>query len=86
MRNPGVHGILTVDGKVTREDDGYTCAHCNGMVMVKPKQRPEDIGGWCRLCAKAICPRCAGKGRCDPFERKLDALEGSRRARASYGI
>jgi hypothetical protein len=27
------------------------------------------------MCAKPVCERCSGAGKCDPFEEKLARLE-----------
>lgn len=84
MRNP--HGLLITsgpDGVV--ETDTYVCGHCNGIVLVKPKQRPEDIGGMCKQCMAMTCPACTAQGSCTPFERQLERMEASYHARRSYG-
>jgi len=63
--DPGVtHG--------TQEWDTITCQHCNKMVRLKTK---DDLGGFCRLCMKAICGPCADQGQCTPFEKKLEEYE-----------
>ena len=72
------------DGKVT-EGETFTCAHCQRLTMVGPKQRPEDLGGFCGVCAKLICKHCVGKG-CDPFEEKLRRHYARQDALRSYGF
>jgi hypothetical protein len=62
------------------EFDTLTCEHCNVIVRVK-----TDPGGFCRVCMRAICGRCADFGKCTPFEKKLDAYEKKMRFRASLG-
>ncbi|MDP2410348.1 MAG: hypothetical protein Q8M26_08685 [Pseudolabrys sp.] len=85
MRSPG-GVIITTDPALPSpvERDTFTCGHCNGIVMVQPKQRPEDIGGMCKQCMKLTCPRCTGSGRCDPFMEKLKRVEARYHARRSY--
>jgi hypothetical protein len=56
------------------EFDTFTCAHDNRVVIVKHGASPEECGGFCRLCMKAICPECVGK-TCVPFEKRLDLVE-----------
>lgn len=67
------------------EIDTFTCAHCNTIQKVKPKERPEDIGGLCKLCFGLVCPMCVGGG-CDPFEKKLEREEDRARTLRGYGI
>lgn len=74
------------DGVVVKERDSFTCCHCNGIVFVKPKQDPSEMGGMCLLCMKHTCPTCAGNG-CVPFEKKLRAMESrDRLLRAALGV
>lgn len=83
MRNP--HGILITtgpDGVV--ETDTFLCGHCGGIVAVKPKQAPEDIGGMCKHCMAMTCRGCTARGSCTPFEKALERAEARDRARRSY--
>lgn len=83
MRRP--HGVgIIYDTHQTVEMDTYKCAHCQAIKHVKPKERPEDIGGLCYVCSGLICSACVGKG-CDPFEEKLKRMEARDEARRSYG-
>ena len=87
MRDAGGYGEARhYDGTVAERHDTFSCIHCNAVVIVKPKQRPEDLGGWCRMCAKPICPKCQAKGSCDHFEKKLARMEASQQARRDYGL
>jgi hypothetical protein len=77
LRN--AHGYFEAsfdDGRISTCDT-FTCAHCNRIVMVKPKQDAATIGGHCRQCDKLICDRCVADGRCTPLERRLAAAERS---------
>jgi hypothetical protein len=73
MLRPGGYGIATGPHGV-QEHDTIVCAHCNSIVRVKPFERPEDIGGFCRACAKPICPNCVGKD-CIPTEKWMEMME-----------
>jgi hypothetical protein len=68
------------------EFDSMSCAHCNRVVHIKARMRPEDIGGFCRQCMKPICPFCTDKGNCVPFEKRLEQMEKRDRALRSYGF
>lgn len=74
MRNPGGYVRITSPEGV-RELDSYTCGHCGRVTFVRPKERPEDLGGLCRLCGKPVCSGCHRRGTCDPLEKKLDRVE-----------
>ena len=73
LRPQGEGTIFYEDGKVEQHST-ITCKHCQRIVIVKARQRPEDVGGFCTLCSGLICPNCVGKG-CDTFEAKLERLE-----------
>ena len=83
LRSFGYATIVSENGLV--ELDTTTCGHCNSVTHIVPGKRPEDIGGYCPLCDKFLCPKCAG-GPCVPFEKKLEAWEASYHARRSYGF
>ena len=81
MFRPGGYAFsFDVDG-IRQEADSFTCAHCNRIVVVKPKCDLTDLGGFCRLCIKMICPACVDIGSCDPFEKKLERQEKEYRRR-----
>jgi hypothetical protein len=67
------------------EHDTFTCQHCNKLVVVKHRCRPEDLGGRCTCCGGLICPHCAG-GSCDHIEQKLERAEARYHALQSYGL
>lgn len=74
-------GYLTITGPggVEQEADTATCAHCCGVWIVKSKTGEGDLGGWCRMCGAMICPKCADKGSCTPFEKRLLKMEARSR-------
>lgn len=78
MLRPGGYAII-VDPALAKpvEADTFTCGHCNGIVFCQatPSLPKPDIGGFCRLCYKHICGKCADKRSCDPFEKKLERME-----------
>lgn len=85
MRNPGGYLIgHCEDGRIA-ECDTFTCAHCQRVTFVKPKQKPEDVGGLCKICMGLICPQCTGQG-CVPFERTLEAQEARGRMLRDMGL
>ena len=86
MKKPQGYAVLfdPDSDEVIEEFDTFTCGHCNNIVHVKPKCDPTTIGGMCFCCMTFICPQCVETGVCDPFERKLDRMEGSASARRSY--
>jgi hypothetical protein len=43
--------------------------------VVRPKERPEDIGGMCYQCMRLVCSNCVATGKCDPFEEKLERVQ-----------
>lgn len=76
MRSARAQGYASWTGPETLvEADTITCCHCNALVIVHAKQDPSDLGGFCTLCSKHTCSKCAGAGKCVPFERRLDAME-----------
>lgn len=85
MRKPGGYGVTTFDCGQVKETDTFTCAHCNRINFVKPKERPEDLGGLCKVCMGLICSACLDLG-CTPFEKKLEQQEAAYHARRSYGF
>lgn len=74
MRRPQGYAVTVEPGKATVEEDTFTCCHCNAIVFLSARQDPSAAGGFCRLCMGHICSACADKG-CEPFERKLEAME-----------
>lgn len=80
------HSCMTETGPAgTKVTDAYQCLHCGGHRFVKPKERPEDLGGWCRNCDGPICPRCTGQP-CVHFMKAIERMEARDAARRSYGF
>lgn len=75
MRNPG--GVLICEGDVREETDTFTCKHCCKVVFVRPSEKPEDIGGFCRRCMSLICGPCVDLDKCRPIEKWLEEQERS---------
>lgn len=78
MRRPGGYATWTDPEKPIREADTFTCNHCNRVVIVQPK---GDAGGFCRICMKPVCGRCADLGRCITFEKRMEISEARDRLR-----
>lgn len=78
----GGYLCVSVDGQTSQEFDTFTCAHCNGVTVVRPK---TDAGGWCSMCSRAVCARCAD-GACTPFEKRLAEMEARYHALRSYDV
>lgn len=66
--------------------DTFTCEHCNHVVHVPAKCRPEDMGGLCKICMGLICPKCYHLSRCTPYEEKLKRWAARTEALRSYGL
>lgn len=82
---PQGYAMLSDPETGVREADTFTCAHCNHVIHVKPKMRPEDMGGFCRMCMKPVCQECVD-GACVPFEKRLEQEEARYHALRSYGV
>jgi len=84
------YAILTEPDRPTKENDTFTCGHCNRVVFVKPDADPVTYGGWCGGCTRLICPACeAEKVRtlaCRPFEKWLEQQEAKQTTRRSLGL
>jgi len=82
MRRAGGYGqVLSCDApspqlkdaygrEITTECDTFTCKHCCSVVFVKPREKPEDIGGMCYQCWGLVCPKCVEQAVCKPFEKR----------------
>jgi hypothetical protein len=81
LRPQGYATVTDPDGVTER--DTFTCVHCCAVKHVKPRERPEDIGGLCKVCMGLICADCVGQS-CIPFMKKLERMEARYHARRSY--
>ncbi len=90
MRNPQGYATLVPWGNpspgVAKEADTFTCGHCQGIVHVPVKARPEDVGGLCKQCMSLICSMCVDKMTCTPWEHQMQIMENRKAARRSYGL
>lgn len=85
MRRAGGYATISEPGKRIQEADTFTCIHCNSVVIVPPKASASDMGGWCMMCAKPVCKRCAGKG-CSPFLKQIEKSEARDRMLRAIGV
>lgn len=69
-----------------KENDTFTCSHCQRITVLRPMCDPTEAGGLCKCCMGLICGPCVDRGGCDPIEKKLARAEASYNARRSYGI
>lgn len=86
MFRPGGYAIIT-DPNGVLEMDTFTCSHHNGIVHVPAGTVLDSISAICFGCQKRICRACEKRrkmtGRCDEWERQMDALEKQERIRQS---
>ena len=88
MLTPKKAGYATLTGPGYQyESDTVTCCHCNSAWYIRSNDPniKADLGGWCRMCGKAICPKCCDKG-CTPFLKKLEAYEAKERMFTAIGV
>lgn len=76
---------FVVDPEKLQEFDTLTCAHCQFVMHIQKRAEADQLGGFCRMCMKHICGRCANKG-CTPFEKKLDEYERKSRLHQAIGL
>ena len=86
MRNPQGYGVVFAPGGVMSETDTFTCGHCNSIVNVPVKARPEEVGGLCKQCNHLICPACVLKLSCTPWELQMERIESRDRFLRSAGL
>jgi hypothetical protein len=85
MRGYKPGGLVWVnDGYTTVEHESYTCGHCNRIVVVPHKERPENMGDICHGCMHLICADCVGRG-CRPIEKWCEQEEARGRFRRELG-
>lgn len=78
--------LISEPGKPQVEIKTFTCCHCNGIVMVEHKAGAAGSGGFCGQCWAPTCFACGKIGRCTPFERRLEKIEGRARLLKSMGL
>lgn len=94
MWRAGGQSTLTFLSGEVRQNDTFTCVHCNVIVDVPPGKHATDVGGGCWHCMDPknplkglICKKCVAKGTCRPLEKWLENFERQaerRRAVSGY--
>ena len=79
MLRAGNYSITVYPDRPPKEEDSFTCGHCQKVTFVKPGQRADDLGGLCKVCMNLICPECVDLMICEPFEEKLKKSEAKAR-------
>lgn len=89
MRSAGGYSVITEPGAPDKEQDTFSCAHCNAISFTEPGwNKPLQVAvvradnsvymkdaGFCRRCYRHICPRCENKFECTPIEKRFDDEE-----------
>jgi hypothetical protein len=75
MRKPQGYAAIVEPGHAIREADTVMCVHCGVVVFVGAGKDPSDLGGFCMMCNRNTCSKCAATGKCEPFEKKLERIE-----------
>lgn len=71
-RKIGLSGPSVGNG-ASYESATITCHHCNAVVILNPlRTRPR---GYCRKCDGYVCDNPACNEECNPFDKKIDALQ-----------
>lgn len=87
MRRAGGYRVISEPGKADIENDTFTCAHGNEIVVVPPGMPSVTVGAFCRACMGHICEKCAAEMektlKCTPFEKRLEAAESRKRFRSA---
>ena len=69
------------------EADVVTCSHCRKVIPVKPDQGRSYMRlDLCRQCMGHMCRGCAAQLRCEPFEKRLEAIERREALRRKAGV
>lgn len=82
----GVQEVTFLDSGRADAQKTFTCAHCNRVVIVPFKAKPDECGGLCMIELKPVCPECHKVGACTPFEKKLEKMEARGRLLTSLGL
>jgi hypothetical protein len=88
MRAQGYAQLVDFDGKTVAECDTFTCCHCNRVVRLGNADgtKKQGVAVHCTMCGRVGCVPCAETGRCEPFEKLLDAIENRGRLFDAAGI
>lgn len=65
--------LVSPDSPV-KEHDTFTCGHSGRIVFVPGGCKPDQAGGFCRVCMRHICFEEVGKP-CVVLEKRIDAME-----------
>lgn len=76
-------GHVLVSGPGAEEFETYTCAHCSRVRRMQKAANEQDAGKLCMACYAMMCQECMKLGHCEPFERKLEAIESRARLLAA---
>jgi hypothetical protein len=87
-RRAGGYVVITDPDKPTVERDSICCYHCQRHVLIPPGPPPagEELYGVCWSCSKFICPPCAKKRTCTPWEKQMERMEARDRLRRAVGV
>jgi hypothetical protein len=85
MRQPQGYGV-TDSPEGRREQDTFTCFHCQRIVAVRPLMDAADMGGLCKVCMRLICMECVAKLTCTPWEKAMEQIEARDRFLRSVGL
>jgi hypothetical protein len=94
MRAQGAIIITDPNLARPREADTFTCGHCQCVVAMHDlatgaRKDANHIGIRCSACSAMICRSCSSELaktlKCEPFERRLEAMESRARLRAAIG-
>jgi hypothetical protein len=68
------------------EHDTIQCHHCQRHIAIPPGPPSQDLFGVCWSCSKFVCPPCASKRTCTPWEKQMERQEArARMVRAVTG-
>lgn len=65
----GLTGPIVGEGQVL-EAPTFTCAHCQGIVIMNPDRKRERAH--CRKCNARVCDLCGAAGECTPYQAKIE--------------
>lgn len=85
LKPNGYAFIVDPDSPQITEYDTLACAHCGGHWHIIKGTPVDQTGGFCRMCYKPVCPKCAG-GDCRPFEKWLEAEEKKDYIKRQYDL